>query len=897
MEERVIAAMEAGETVVTATRRLARAWRQAYAEHQQAAGRACWDTPSVLPWDAWLQTLWEEAQFAHGDGTGALLSRDQVAAVWQRVIADSDLDLMDVSAAARGADEAWRLLHAWDLDLPGAAGHWGEDVAAFVGWAEAFRRECRRHGWLDPARLPDRLAEWIGRGELPMPAAVTLAGFDELTPQQARLLEAAAGAGVRVVQAPLPDEPGTARRVTCHDDEDELARAAGWARRHLESRPEARIAVVVPALAARRAHVRRVFDDVLQPRALLADASPRQPAYNMSLGRPLSAYPLVRAALRVLDLLAGRSDLAELGALLRSPFVTGGDREAPGRAALDARLRRRGEPVVWLVDVLQALRSGSGGDEAAEAATLAPDFAQAVQRLFVHQREAAGRRLPGDWAMLFSRALQTSGWPGERGLDSAEYQQLRAWEELLDRFAGLDAVAGAMDRPEALAALRRLAADTVFQPRTPARRLQVVGPLEALGQRFDHVWIAGLDDDIWPPPPRPNPWLPASLQREHGLPHASAAREREYTGRLTAHLLATAPDVVVSHARWDGDRERAASPLVAGLPELEPALVAEADIHLLRNVISTADTQERIQDLAGPPLAAQRAPGGAGALGSQAACPMQAFGRYRLQARALERPRLGVDARERGQLLHRALELFFARHDSAAALAALGAGGRESAARACAETAVAELARRRPRTFTERFRAIETDVLAALLVDWLAVEAQRSPFRVQAREWGTAVTLAGAEFRVKLDRVDELADGRRLVVDYKTGRVGSRDWDGERPRQPQLPLYALTQPEGGLAGVAFACIRPGTAGFAGCVEEGAELPGVKPEPSDDWCRRLREWRIVLGDLAAAYVAGAAAPDPRGRDVCDTCDLHGLCRIAEIRAERGVGDGDDEVEAA
>lgn len=893
MEERVVEAMERGETLVTATRRLARAWRQVYAEHRQAAGLGCWDTPAVLPWDAWLRDLWEEVRFT-GDGfDGTLLSPDQSAAVWRRVIADSDIELVDVAAAAQSVEEAWRLLHAWELDPAVLGGQWGQDVAAFAHWARAFEGECRRRDWLDPARLPDRLADRFASGALVPPMAVTLAGFDELTPQQERLLTAAAAAGTRIEHLPLPVCDGERRRVTCHDDEDELARAASWARARLEDDPRARIAVIVPALAARRTALQRVFDDVLQPRALPVDAPVPQRAYNISLGRPLDEYPLVRAALRILALLAGRIDTLELGALLRSPFVTGGEREASGRATLDARLRRRGESSVRLVDILQAMGSGRASDDA-EAAALAPDFEAALQRLFVRQREVDGRRTPAAWAALFSRTLGTLGWPGERGLDSAEYQQLRAWEELLNRFASLDAVAGAMERDEAMNHLRHLAADTVFQPRTPARRLQVMGPLETLGQRFDHLWVVGLDDDVWPPAPHPNPWLPAGLQREHGLPHAGAAREREYVQRLTAQLLGAAPDVIVSHGRWEGDRERAPSPLIETLPELPPEEVANADIHLLRDVVATDDALERIEDLTGPALADAHAPGGAGALGAQSACPMQAFGRYRLQAQALERPHLGVDARERGQLLHRALERFFASHDSAAVLAALDAEEIEAAARECAATAVAGLARRRPHTFGERFRVIETDAVTALLIEWLAVEAQRPAFRVQEREWATELTLADKTFRVKLDRVDELADGSRLVIDYKTGKLGAGDWDGERPRQPQLPLYALTQPADGLAGIAFASIRPGAARFVACIADNAELPGVAAEPTEDWRRRLEHWRGVLENLAAAFAAGEAIPDPRDYKVCDTCDLHGLCRIAEIRAEHGGdGEGDDD----
>ena len=53
---------------------------------------------------------------------------------------------------------------------------------------------------------------------------------------------------------------------------------------------------------------------------------------------------------------------------------------------------------------------------------------------------------------------------------------------------------------------------------------------------------------------------------------------------------------------------------------------------------------------------------------------------------------------------------------------------------------------------------------------------------------------ADLEFAVSIDRVDRLADGARVLIDYKTGNAAA-DWRGERPDNPQLPIYALLHPE------------------------------------------------------------------------------------------------------
>src|SRR5690606_10089389 len=97
-----------------------------------------------------------------------------------------------------------------------------------------------------------------------------------------------------------------------------------------------------------------------------------------------------------------------------------------------------------------------------------------------------------------------------------------------------------------------------------------LGLFEATGMSFDALWIAGLDDQALPAAPHPNPFLPLSLQREHGMPQSSARREQEFARQLFDGLLCSAPDVICSFAERDGDAERRASPLVESLPPAEP---------------------------------------------------------------------------------------------------------------------------------------------------------------------------------------------------------------------------------------------------------------------------------------------------------------------------------------
>ena len=136
-----------------------------------------------------------------------------------------------------------------------------------------------------------------------------------------------------------------------------------------------------------------------------------------------------------------------------------------------------------------------------------------------------------------------------------------------------------------------------------------------------------------------------------------------------------------------------------------------------------------------------------------------------------------------------------------------------------------------------------------------------------------------------MDRFDQLDNGTVAVIDYKTGACEVSDWFGERPLQPQLPLYALAQ-DGPVDAVAYALVHPASPGFKGIGRSGTEAPGLRPldklnvarEEGLTWDGLLPYWRERLGRLAEQFAQGHAAVDPKDANACRYCTLPALCRI-------------------
>ena len=887
--ERLAAGHAARITVVTPNRRLAQALQARFGAARERAGETAWETPDVLPFGAFVARLWDDALHSDlGPGLPSPLSPAQEHALWEEAIAASRLatDLLAAGAAATQCAAAWALVHAWRLRdrLEPHAG--GEDARAFLDWAQRYERLARGREAIDAARLPDAVAPLLAEPAIELPATLVLFGFDLLTPQQEAFVASLAATGVAVARSRNEERPGRVRRLELATEDEEFAAVARWARARLEADQAARIGIVVPDLARSRARIARALARTLHPARPLEAGGESPVAFDISLGMPLDAQPLVHDALLLLRLCGRALATEEASRLLRSPYLAGAAGEAAARARLDAALRERLGVTVTLDALARAAQW--------ERLPRAPGLAARLERLAQHRREALfAPRAPGEWARAFAETLRIAGFAAGCALESAEHQALEKWHEVLGDFAGLERVCGRMGFGEASAHLARIARDTLFQPESPEVPVQVLGILESSGLAFDHLWVTGLTEEAWPLPARPHPFVPLRLQREAGIPNAEPAASLALDRRITAAWRGSAGEVVFSHARTKQESECAASPLVAGIAAGSLEELALPAWPLLADAVRAAGRIERRADGRAPALPPGERRGGTALFRDQAACPFRAFARHRLGSEGLAAPQPGLGAADRGTLLHETMRGAWARLGSKAGLDACTGEALEALLDACAADAIELVRRTRREALSGRFAEVERRRLAALARDWLAIERQRGDFEVAQLEARVALAFGGVAVSGKLDRLDRLAAGGEAVIDYKSGAAAVSSWLGPRPDEPQLPMYAVAA-GADVRVIAFAKLKPGEQAFCGLAMEDGLLPGVTTidrNRSRDaaryagWTQLLHAWRAEAEALGTAFREGDARAAPkRGEATCQQCDQQPLCRIAEKAGE-------------
>ena len=882
---RVEAWLATGGVVLAASERAARSVAAEFHAARQREGRRAWVTPAILSWEGWVREQWLERNTA-----GLMpLNPLQERALWKRAIGRSRAaeGLLHLRRLAVSAQHAYRLLCQYAPEWLRAAARrsWSGDAAIFSEWVDEFEVLCRREEAISTSRLlPDLTAKLAGIPDQISRPPLLLIGFDRLLPAQEGLLKVWG----RWDSEAAVEAAGSTRFLAAGDAKAELDACVGWLRGRLTADPKVRLMVVTTQLRERRGELER---------ALLSGENGRGLDFEFSLGVPLSKVSVARSAVLLLRWLAEPIREPELDWLLGSGHCAASSEEELELQEAMRELRRLGkERPEWRIEDLagafeglerRAMSTGAQSGLRPWRARMVP----ARQRLAA----TAARLSPLEWASTARQLLESMGWPGFRPETSVVYQARERFDKVLEDCASLGFDGSRMEWAEFAAAVGEAASETIFAPESGRARVLITEPLESAGQLADGIWFMGADEESWPAAGQPHPLLPIGLQRDAGMPHAGPRTDWELAQQVTSRLLASAGEVVFSYARQSAEAELQPSRIVTQQAGPADELI-EADGGGRRDF---ADRTESVADAPLIPFPLGEIRGGAGTLTRQSLCPFQAFAVTRLGAKDWQPAEPGLTPSQRGLLLHAVMHRIWggaaqggiSTLDELTALPDL----RRFAGRIVAEVMREAFDQTRRNAFPDRYPArylaLETERLTRLATEWLEYERQRLPFLVAGTEIQEEVTIAGRALKLRLDRIDTLPDGSRLIVDYKSNAIGPSAWKDARPEDVQLPLYASFAITEELEGLVFARVMPGKMQFCGRVRDARKslLPGlggqnglVKDPLTDN---QLMDWRRRIQRLGEQFIAGRAEVDPKDpKMTCARCHLHAVCRIYENQPE-------------
>lgn len=481
----------------------------------------------------------------------------------------------------------------------------------------------------------------------------------------------------------------------------------------------------------------------------------------------------------------------------------------------------------------------------------------------------------------------------------------------------------------------------------PTRAAVTFSSLEAArAVVVDHLFVLGLSEGEFPHPPTPDVFYAPEERRDHPLPlqrvdpAEDASLWWQVIGSATQTLTLLRPRLDDSGAPWppspywdavvdaiQGLRDRVAEPPIAAQPDSDAAcspgelLVAlaaagaqtvPAEISDAWGAARAAQRTLAARQAMGPPgeyegvlsaseLAAELAQRygpdrawSASRLNRYGRCPYGFFAEHVLRLEPRPDPEEGLDALQRGRLMHAVLARLQRR--LAAASLALTTANRDTAlARldACCDELFPGAPSRygfRPTPLWDHRQAELRRQLRAFVAWECEQNGETADFQPLHQELRFGVrgaelpalpltTTSGVAFRLYgvIDRVDRSADGRLRVVDYKTGGSLFYDSDIERGLAFQSSLYALAAErlltDGKVAKACYLHIpNQKSSGQVACDPDASHDAGVQAavDLAGEFVERVRRGWFPSAPAKPAYGSGACA---------HYCQLTGICRVS------------------
>jgi ATP-dependent helicase/nuclease subunit B len=427
-------------------------------------------------------------------------------------------------------------------------------------------------------------------------------------------------------------------------------------------------------------------------------------------------------------------------------------------------------------------------------------------------------------------------------------------------------------------------AETVVPPPRPVQgRIKIWGLLEARLMEADRLVLGGLNEGVWPPDARVDPFLNRSMRAELGL--SPPERRIGQSAHDFAQALG-APEVVIVRSRTVEGTPMVASRFLRRLDAFIGKDAAQALRHKGRTLLDAAQAMD--QAPAEPPMARPE-PRPPAALQPQSLSiteigqlyrdPYAVYARHVLGLSPLDPIEQAVDARDRGRIIHDALARFVAESgvewpdDPLARLLAIG---RES---------FAEI------SHLEQVGAFWWPVFERVAAWFVAWEAERRTLITgSAIEVSGTMALALADgtlfkLRGRADRIDTLKEGDLAIVDYKSGAAPTPP-QVQESLEPQLTLTAAIARSGGFETVKAQDVRALSYVLVGA--DPAEKPIIfvkKPESIDDAAaRHIEGLKAMLDRLRSGEEAFTSRRMPE--KVRDGGDYDHLARVKEWLDDTG-----------
>ena len=787
--------------------------------------------PQIFSYRSWLEHFWKKN---NPQRTVRLLSLLELRYILKEITEKNSIN--NSEAIIDELIKCYSLCKTYFIDISTLPDFYANPSSLLIKWISEFEKFKTENNCIDTTDLFSSVYKSL---ESNIKTGNYYAyGFKQRTPEQNKLFE------ILECQSLNSRSLGNnIQALSFIDQETELEAIAKWAKEVSLKNPNSQIGVVIPNLSQLQHLVKSTFDQEFDASLLETHHKP----YNISLGISLCQYPLIQHLLSIVkistQIIKGNIDLEMLMKTVTSPYIKGALIESNSRALLVNRILGLGFEEATTQKVLQLMKD----------CPVLIQIVNALRSLKIDKKIALEDSLDS-----INLLLLTWGFTSDRSLSSSEYQLFEKYQNeslILNRLSNFYKKVSLFD---AIKILNTHLNSVIFQPKRGAANIHILGALEAEGLYFDHAWVSSMTSNFIPGKIKMPLFIPQKTSIEYELPNSNFLLVTEDAKVTLKALNNLSPETTYSYAKLMQNREELPSPYIDFKDYQEGSFIKTSSRELIY-----------IDDYKAPKIQDLSIKKGVKTLQNQMSCAFRGFA-ARLDIDDFEAPHVGLSRLQQGNLIHKILETFFNEIKSGASLLRLTELELDNLIEKHTETATLSLPK-------SNFKLNEKIRLVKIIRQHIDLEKQRSDFEVIKTESTSEVDINGLKFSTRIDRMDRLANGDSLIIDYKTGKdVKVSQMTGDPIDQAQLPIYAVTN---SVDGVAFATINSNDCQFKAITKNKSELPLTKQAINrmPEWDKQINEWTSTLNSASEQFQNGIASVLPV-KNACDYCDYDLLCRV-------------------
>ena len=393
----------------------------------------------------------------------------------------------------RKAQEAWRLIHLYDISMEKKDYSEYDLPSFFHEWALSYQQLCTERKIMDEWHAMREYNRLVYEGSLTPPSSLWV-GWTDMPPLYAKTWELLKQGSNKETQKTLPlAEKVPDAQHSCLSYEDEKQELEALARRvalYTQENPQSQVGVVIPALEKSWYEVRHIFRSAF---GLSALGEKGQAPFDMSWGETIDSHPLIADLLDILSLSPKAQDIDRILDLFRTPYIRGATAERAARFALRTKLielSRRQHSIYMLTELKRSARN---------IFSSCPQLHRALKDFFNVDDAFLTKASPSHWADIFNKQTQSLGWGAvEKWSDQEMYLRGR-WQTILDDLYAMQRSVPSCTRERALSFLRAQA-QKIFQPQQGQTKVRILGIWEAEELVFDKLFVCQMYENTVPPP-------------------------------------------------------------------------------------------------------------------------------------------------------------------------------------------------------------------------------------------------------------------------------------------------------------------------------------------------------------------------------------------------------------